>query len=184
MANMNASPATEEQTASEDIKFYVELHNVSNFDRETKKLRSLVRCHVIPVEKEKSVKIITYYRPLKLSSKFSTRTRLEDMEKSSLVYQFTCPEPSCNEGYIGYTNQKLLTRIKQHRRITAPIYQHYIDSHNDSPPMVPEFKNNFTILYKSEDLSCVKTAEAIYIKNNKPSINTKYNELYDFLKLF
>ena len=100
------------------------------------------------------------------------------------MYQFDCPEPSCNEVYIGYTNKKLLTRVQQHRRMASPIFKHYMDSHNDAPPLIATFKESFSILYGCEDLSTVKIAEAIFIKNSNPVINTKYNELYDFLKLY
>ena len=140
--------------------------------------------HVLPVEPDKPINLVTYYKPLKLSSKFSTRVRSEDLEKNSVVYQFDCPEPSCNEVYIGYTNQKLLTRVQQHRRKASPIFKHYMDSHNDAPPLIATFKESFSILYGCGDLSTVKIAEAIFIKNNNPVINTKYNELYDFLKLY
>ena len=177
-------PGTSSKPPSDDINFYVELQNVTNFKRDTRTLRSMLKYHVLPVEDDKLINLVTYYKPLKLSSKFSTRTGPEDLEKNSVVYQFDCPEPSCNEVYIGYTNQKLLTRVQQHRRKASPIFQHYVDTHNDAPPPIVAFKESFSILYMCGDLSTVKIAEAIFIKNDNPVINTKYNELYDFLKLY
>ena len=52
------------------------------------------------------------------------------------------------------------------------------------PPKLEELLKNFKIMYKSNDIMSVKIAEAILIKNYKPIINIKYNELYDFLNLF
>ena len=145
-----------------DLNFYVELQNVTNFNSDTRTLRSILNRHVLPVDQNTKINLVTYYKPLKLASKFTTRTRPEDLEKNSLVYQFNCPEPSCNEVYIGYTNQKLLTRVKQHRRKTSPIFKHYVDSHDDAPPEIADFQRSFSVLYACGDLSDVKIAEAIY----------------------
>ena len=59
-----------------------------------------------------------------------------------------------------------------------------MDVHNDMPPKFVDFINCFMILYKDNDILSVKIAEAIMIKNDKPIINIKYNELYDFLNLY
>ena len=139
---------------------------------------------MLPVQNNQ-LKLTTFYKPLKMSSKFNTIIRLCDAERSSLVYQFICPEPSCNEAtYIGYTNQKLQTRVKQHRYISSGICKHYFDSHNNRPPLPDQLIKYFKVLYRSSELLSVKIAEAILIKNDHPIINTKYNELYDFLNLF
>ena len=39
---------------------------------------------------------------------------------------------------------------------------------------------SFKIIYRSGDLVSVRIAEAIAIKNDRPIINTKYDEFYDF----
>ena len=175
---------TQTVTQDPDIKLYVELQNVSNFKQDTNKLKSIVDLHVASASDSK-VKVITYYRPLKLASKFSTRIRPQTPDKSCCVYQFQCSEQSCHDvKYIGYTNQRLATRVKQHRYKTSSIYKHYFDVHNDIPPKFSNFIESFTIIYKGNDILPVKIAEAILIKHEKPVINVKYNELYDFLRLF
>ena len=179
---------TGEQTPEldgEDIKFYAELHNVSNFRPDTKRLRNLVSRHVLSTEDCRRIKVVTFYRSVKLSSKFSTRLPPKHAEKTSLVYQFECPQPSCHEGiYIGYTNQKLITRVKQHRWKASPIYKHFMDVHFDLPPLRDELVKSFSVLYSSPDLRSVKIAEAILIKNNEPKLNIKYDEMRDFLSLY
>ena len=52
------------------------------------------------------------------------------------------------------------------------------------PPPATTLIENFKIIYASPELINLKIAEAITIKTTKPIINVKYNELYDFLKLF
>ena len=111
----NSTASTPSNASTDDINLYVELHNVSNFRQDTKSLKNIVKRHVLPTDDSKNVKVTTFYRPLKLSSKFSTRSPTEMPEKSCLVYQFICPEPSCHEvNYYGYTNQRLKTRVNQH----------------------------------------------------------------------
>ena len=183
MCHHHDEPANEEPPS--DIDFFVQLHKVSTFKEDTKRLKTLLDQHVIPTDSSKKVKLTTFYRPMKLSAKFSTRPMRENPEKSCLVYQFECPIPSCHEvQYYGYTNQRLCTRVKQHRRKDSAICRHYMDVHNDMPPKFVDFINCFTILYKDNDILSVKIAEAIMIKNDKPIINIKYNELYDFLNLY
>ena len=101
------------------------------------------------------------------------------------MYKFKCPELSCNgANYIGYTNQRLSSRVKQHRQKSSSIYKHYVDAHNDIPPKFDTFLDYFNIIYSSSDLLSVKITEAILIKAEKPVINVKYNEFFDFLRLF
>ena len=52
------------------------------------------------------------------------------------------------------------------------------------PPPATTLIEHFKIIYASPELINLKIAEAITIKTTKPIINVKYNELYDFLKLF
>ena len=178
---LNSQASVPNTATSDDINVYVELHTVSNFRHDSKSLKNIIKRHVQPTDDAKNVKITTFYRPLKLSSKFTTRTPAETAEKSCLVYQFMCPEPSCHEvAYYGYTNQRLKTRVKQHRYKDSSICKHYMDCHEKLPPKFDEFVKSFQILFSCNDILSIKIAEAILIKNNKPIINVKYNELYDF----
>ena len=52
------------------------------------------------------------------------------------------------------------------------------------PPNFDSIKDNFEVIFRSNDHLDLRIAEAIKIKSNNPFINVKYNELYDFLGLF
>ena len=52
------------------------------------------------------------------------------------------------------------------------------------PPSFDTFASCFEIVYSSEEVRNLKIVEAIKIKSEKPIINVKFNELYDFLQLF
>ena len=176
--------STNGQNDSQRINLYVQLFNVHEFRRDTKKLQNIANQHIVAMANEE-VKIISYYKPYKLSGKFSTRKQPETPDKSCLVYQFNCPEASCHDSqYIGFTNQRFSTRVKQHRQKSSSIYKHYIDVHNEVPPKFDTFFNSFKIIFSCNDLLSIKIAEAIFIKSVKPIINVKYNEFYDFLRLF
>ena len=73
---------------------------------------------------------------------------------------------------------------KQHCYSSSSIFTHYFIGHRMSPPPATTLIENFKIIYASPELINLKIAEAITIKTTKPIINVKYNELYDFLKLF
>ena len=95
---------------------------------------------------------------------------------------------SANATYVGYTVPRTLssqgvtsTAIAQ---TVYTIYSHYFIDHSMSSPPATTLIENFKIIYASPELINLKIAEAITIKTTKLIFNVKYNELYDFLKLF
>ena len=43
---------------------------------------------------------------------FPKKDKVPDLQRSNLIYEFTCP--GCNESYIGKTERNLHTRLKEH----------------------------------------------------------------------
>ena len=129
--------------------------------------------------------VVTYYKPSKISTQFSTRSRADRLNRVNVVYSFTCNENSCNDSYIGYTSQTLLNRIKQHKRQSSSICKHFMYDHDKLPPQsIDKFAECFEIIFSSEYVKDLKIVEAIKIKTESPKINVKFNELYDFLNLY
>ena len=160
------------------------MHNLSYFSAGTKEIRSIVQSHVKTSLPNGSVKVITYYRPYKLSSQFTTRSRCDRMERCGVVYSFKCPMDSCNELYYGHTTQHLSNRVKQHRYVTSSIAKHLHNDHNMPVPAYETFKNCFDIIYSSTESIRIKIVEALKIKADRPFINVKYDVLNTLLKLF
>ena len=106
------------------------------------------------------------------------------LDRSNVMYAFNCGEDGCSASYFGYTSNRLSKRIKQHRYSDSSIYKHFTVDHDKLPPTYDAFKEMFEIKYFSNEKIKVKIAEAISIKSDRPLINVKYNELFDFLKLF
>ena len=168
----------------DDVVFYLELHNLSNFIAGGKQIKSIINSHVTTSSPGKAVRVVTYYRPYKMSRKFSTRSRCEDVNRSSVVYSFQCPEQACNAMYYGHTTQTLSNRIKQHRYVSSSIAQHFHKDHDKAVPAVDNFAKCFDIIFSSSESIRIKIVEALKIKIDKPLINVKYDVSNTLLKLF
>ena len=151
---------------------------------QVKEIKSMVKSHVKSLSPDKEVKVVTYFRPYKMSSCFSTCSKCPDGDRSRVVYRFSCPEPACNAAYVGYTTQTLLNRAKQHRYRESSIFKHFSLDHNKDVPLINEMIVNFGIIYSSNETIKLKIAEAISIKSERPFINVKHDVLYDLLRLF
>ena len=181
---MNQFLCRETKNEHNEIIFFVQLFNVSNFKNDTRRLNQIIRSHVRASEKDTQVRVTPYYKPYKIAASFSTRPRLDKRNKNNVVYKFTCSEAECNSTYYGYTQNSLKKRVSQHRYKSSSIYKHYTIDHDMLPPKLENFVSLFDIAYMNSDLISLKIAEAINIKHFKPMINVKYNELYDILSLF
>ena len=176
------SPAPEPN--DDDDTFFLDIQNLSSFVRGTKEIRSIIRSHVKSCSTLKEVNVITYFKPSKLSSRFSTRCRLSDAERSGVVYAFSCPESTCNMGYIGHTTQSLRNRISQHRRPESSIYKHFLTDHDKMVPVFDNLVPCFKIIYASNESIKIKIVEALRIKSDRPYINIQYDVSNTLLKLF
>ena len=170
---------------SDSIQYYVRLQNLSSFSSDSKLIRNIIiKTHVKPVDSSKIVSLMPFYRPLKLSSKFSTRIKHACPNRVNVVYQFNCSEPRGNAVYIGYTTCTLQNRCKRHRYKSSGICQHYNHDHSMFPPNHDQLINNFKILHSFPNKIDLQLAEAFEIKSKNPIINVKYNELSSMLGLF
>ena len=159
--------------------------NLSRFKEATRQIKSIVQTHVTSSSADKEVEVITYFRPHKLSSRFSTRKVVPFSERCGVVYQFDCPVQACNASYIGHTTQTLKNRVSQHRREGSSIFKHFWSDHHELDiPFTKDLLPSFSVLYSSNIPIKIKIAEAILITSMRPFINVKYDVLYDMCKLF
>ena len=106
---------------SEHIKFYVQLFSLSGFKSDTRRLKSIVLEHVKPANPDSSISLLTYFKPHKISAQFTSRPRADNINRTNVVYQFSCCSGECNSSYIGYTAQTLVNRIEKIQIITGNI---------------------------------------------------------------
>ena len=96
----------------------------------------------------------------------SLKPPVDNALKSGLVYKITCSR--CQSCYVGQTTRHLLTRFKEHKRSGTPVESHFKACNSsltmdDVKIIAMSSKCNFKLM----------TLEALFIKDIKPSINTK-----------
>ena len=131
---------------------------------------------------DKSHKLKIIYTGTKLGTKFSIKDKTLKEHENNVVYEVSCPQFNCNETYIGETARRLVERVKDHsgRDEKSHVVRHAMERNHD-----PVTINNFNILAKNKRLGNYyyrKTMEAIFIKNNRPTLNTQEKSIP--LKLF
>jgi hypothetical protein len=173
-------PDQTESTVS-DVTLYYRTYKPCDWDSEHYHLNKIINDFLIPKPGNR-IKLRMYFKPKKLTNCFSLRKSLPDFEKHGLVYDFQCPEDRCNASYIGHTSNKLLTRMGAHRYKPSNIHAHYLRCHDKNP--TSDMFKNFKIIFMDHSEYNVKTAEALYIKLYKPSINKQFNDMALTLHIF
>ena len=93
-------------------------------------------------------------------------------QKSHLIYKFECQEGECtsrNSSYIGMTSCTLKDRMTAHK-YKGSIFAHFRRAHGRNPE-IQELLSNTTILYQPEDTKKLAVFEAIFIRQNRPTLN-------------
>ena len=104
------------------------------------------------------------------------------MQRHGLVYKFSCNEDGCDASYVGYTMNCLITRAKQHKYNPSKIHEHFDTEHKSKPDS--SIIDGFSILYSNNKYKNNRIAEALMIKELKPYINVRFNELATGLQIF
>ena len=96
----------------------------------------------------------------------SLKPPVEKKLKSGIVYRIVCP--CCKACYVGYTTRHALTRLKEHQQEKKPVGKHLIQCNTTITI------DDMTILAKTiKSITHLMTLEALFIKEYKPSLNTK-----------
>ena len=96
----------------------------------------------------------------------SLKMSVDKMFQSRVVYKIECSR--CKACYVGQTIRHLKTRIGEHQRPTSPVGVHMRSCETEI------LSENVTILEKSnKSVDHLLTLEALWIRDLKPSINTK-----------
>ena len=178
------NPKEAQEDVCKQVKFYVNLDNLTSFKNDRRCLNMILKEHVKPIDADTTVRLCGYFKPFKMESCFSTRSKPDTLKTARCVYQYDCYEDSCRATYVGYTSCLLEVRAKQHRREASAICKHLRLDHN--VPMLPinSFLSNFKVLHKCNDIIRLRLAEAILIRRLNPLLNIKYNEMSNFLNLY
>ena len=96
----------------------------------------------------------------------SLKPPVEKLMKSGVVYQLKCPR--CSASYVGQTGRHLQTRLKEHLQRAGPMKSHLMQCDTN---LTSEDVNILQSTSRGENF--LLTLEALHIREQKPSINTK-----------
>ena len=111
------------------------------------------------------------YTSTKLSTNFNTKDKIDKTHQHDVIYLATCPEPMCEETYIGETSRRLEERVRDHggRDNASHVNRHSIETGHPAFGM-----ENFKIIGKRfSNWKRRKLAEALEIKDKRPSLNAQ-----------
>ena len=96
----------------------------------------------------------------------SLKPSVNKLLKSGVVYQLKCPR--CSACYVGQTSRHMQTRFKEHLQRAGPMKSHLIQCNTTIT------EDDIEILHSSSrGEGLLLTLEALYIRDRKPTINTK-----------
>ena len=96
----------------------------------------------------------------------SLKPKIEKPFKSCVVYKIVCSR--CQSCYVGYTCRHLITRIKEHRSLKAPV-----GSHMNSCACNLSIGDVEIVASSSKSERHLMTLEALFINQLKPELNTR-----------
>ena len=115
----------------------------------------------------------------KLSRNFNVKDKIDQKHLSNLIYRHDCKNNKCKRGdYIGETGRRKVVRTDDHR---GKDKQSWIYKHSSTTKHPRAKDDDFEILAAGyQDRRRRKLAEAMFIRDHKPSLN-KQKESYKLM---
>ena len=121
------------------------------------------------------MKLNIYYKNKRLKNLLIKNNICENVEVDDFVaYKFTCNEEGCNTSYIGYTQNMVQQRMKQHI-YKGSIIEHINKFHNKNIDM-EDILSNTEIFKRGTKKRELVLLEVIFITTSNPVINIQTNE--------
>ena len=123
------------------------------------------RIHSLCTRYHKKCRVV--FRPFKVSSYFTLKSRCPKELQALVVYKYVCSVDQ-NTTYIGKTKRHLALRVKEHLSTTSAnsaVFQH-VATCNCAASI-----QNFSVLRCCQSDYDLSIMEALYIRDNKPSLN-------------
>ena len=116
----------------------------------------------------------------KISRSFQLKDKIDDRHLSNFIYKHKCQNKKCTDSYIGETARRRIIRTEEHG---GKDKESWILKHSNETKHPKAKDRNFEVLATNySDRRKRKLAEALYIRDQKPTLN-KQKESYK-LKLF
>ena len=133
--------------SKESVKLFYESQMCTNYKLEEKQIRDIIKKNVKARNDDKQVKLEIYYKIRKLRNVVIVNNPHKRETEYNVVYQYKCNKGECQsqEKYIGYTEQTLQDRFRQHQS----VLKHLKDKHNINREKPNDILQSVTILYRS-----------------------------------
>ena len=173
--------SNQESDKKEEIKVYYMATFSTAYKEDERVMRQIVKRNIKPSNTEKRLKLIIYYKTKKASHlvlKNSPIQERETLQKSHVIYRFTCKQGNCEvlpSTYIGMTTMRLSRRLSFHLQSGAPR-NHLREIHGISITR-KILEDNTEIVTTCADNRRLPILEALYIKETNPTLNQQADDL-------
>ena len=168
------------------IQIYYQGQTHKNYKLDERIIENIVKQNTKCIDPNNKLKLSFYYRNKKTSNyimKNNMTPPPTTLQKTNVVYKFTCPLPHSQAvEYVGMTQTKLSRRLTCHGQ-NGSILKHFQESHNCKPTR-DQITSNTTIIDKENDRYKLAIKEALIILNTKPLINKQFDNFSNILKLY
>ena len=168
-------------TAENTIKIYYKSVFSTAYKEDERIMQQIIKRNVKPTAPNTQIKLIIYYQNKKTSHlilRNNTRHTDNDLQKSYVIYKYTCKLGDCAtqpSTYIGMTTMKLSRRLSYHLSSGAPK-NHHRDAHQIVLDRETLDKNT-EIIAINQDERRLAILEALFIKDLSPNLNTQALDL-------
>ena len=164
------------------VNLYYRNQMSTQYKTEEGNLRKIIIDNIQP-KNNRTLNLVIYYKARKVSNLFITNNVHKDNSVSHVVYQYKCDMDRCQpSNYIGYTETTLKQRMTTHAQ-NGSIKTHNITEHGRKLK-AQQLVSSTEILHRSRDKSELLIAEALLIKEKRPSINNHREGEVRILKIF
>ena len=181
---MNQTLQKPNPTLKQNITLFFNGQFCSNYKQEENQLKDILKQCVKPTKEENKVILQVYYKIKKLKSIFIHNKPKRETTIGSqfnVVYRYTCDKSECNSlhSYIGYTEQTVHDRFRQHQSVLKHIREvhHTRQSINDILQCV-------SILHRGRNKQELLILEALSIAAHSPTLNSQEEGRDRILKIF
>ena len=155
-----------------DIRLFYKSQYHTNYKRDEKAIKEIIKENIKPTSEEQKVKLIIYYKNRKTASlimKNNPAPQQDKLRKRNVIYLYQCPVPGCTGNYVGMTTMRLSKRISCHLQEGA-IKNHLTRTHNTSLSR-QQLIDSIDVIDVQCDKKRLRFLEALHILDKKPSIN-------------
>ena len=153
-----------------------------NYKQVESELKTIIKRNLKAAIPSTIVLLLVYYKNKQLKQLFIKNNSNPSVENYNAVYKYQCDQVQCTSVqacYVGYTTTTLKKRMKQH----ASIKKHYKDAYSINITGLQMLQNT-SVLARFQRKQDLILAEALFIKQERPLINTQTEDFNRTLNIF